>query len=354
MVYQAPFSFSYCFLTPPNLDGSGASPRIDCGFITLSFCAQVATENAIHRPVLVDAVLSYLAPRSGGRYLDCTVGAGGHASAILSVAGPTAILVGIDADEKILVIAKERLMPFGDAASLRHGNFADLTQILSEPNNRGFDGILFDLGVSSMQLDQAERGFSFRFDAPLDMRLDQSQPLSAAHLVANLSESELRELLFSFGEESRARRIAHAIVETRAKTPIVTTLQLAAIIARIVPGGRTNPATKTFQALRIAVNRELEALKLGIKAAHGALADGGRLAVITFHSLEDRIVKQYFAGQANPCTCPPRTPICICGRTARLELVTRKSIVATSAELDANPRSRSARLRVASRIGPPL
>ncbi len=308
----------------------------------------------IHQPVLADDVVSNIVQSPGGRYLDCTLGAGGHAAAILEAAGPGASLLGLDADADILVIARERLLPFGNAVSIQHGNFADLTQILNSSPRRSFDGILFDLGVSSMQLDRANRGFSFRFDAPLDMRLDQTQPLTAAELIATLQETELREILFSFGEESRARRIAHAIVEARIKSPIATTSQLADIVAKIVPGGRTNPATKTFQALRIAVNRELEALKIGLKAAHNALADGGRLAVISFHSLEDRIVKQYFAGQARPCACPPRTPICICGRTARLEMITRKSIVADQSALDANPRARSARLRVVSRIGPAL
>ena len=308
----------------------------------------------IHQPVLVDKVVSNIVQNPGGRYLDCTLGAGGHAAAILMAAAHGATLVGLDADADILVIARERLLSFGNAVLIQHGNFADLTRILSDSPRGPFDGILFDLGVSSMQLDQANRGFSFRFDAPLDMRLDQTQPLTAAELIATLPETNLREILFSFGEESRARRIAHAIVEAREKSTIESTHQLAAIVAKIVPGGRTNPATKTFQALRIAVNRELEALKIGLKAAHNALADGGRLAVISFHSLEDRIVKQYFAGQARPCTCPPRTPICICGRTARLEMITRKAIVADQSERDANPRARSARLRVAARIGPAL
>jgi 16S rRNA (cytosine1402-N4)-methyltransferase len=211
-----------------------------------------------------------------------------------------------------------------------------------------------DLGVSSLQLDRAERGFSFQADAPLDMRLDRGGGSTAADLLAELEERELADIVFRYGEETRGRAVARAVVAARRRAPIETTRQLADLVGGVVPRGRTHGATRTFQALRIAVNDELGSLSSGLREAHALLSDGGRLAVISFHSLEDRIVKQYINAQASPCTCPPRTPVCICGRQPSMERVTRKSVVADAAETARNPRSRSARLRVARRLGPPL
>jgi 16S rRNA (cytosine1402-N4)-methyltransferase len=310
--------------------------------------------NDVHVPVLREEVVRLLAPRAGGRYLDGTVGAGGHARALLDASGPDGRLLGLDADEQILAIARQRLGPFVDRVRLEHANFRELADIARESGFVPLDGVLLDLGVSSLQLDTAERGFSIQTDAPLDMRLDRSRGPTAADLVADLDERELADVVFRYGEEPRSRAVARAVVAARRREPIRTTRQLAAVVERVVPRGRINGATRTFQALRIAVNDELEALRVGLRRAHEVLQDGGRLAVISFHSLEDRIVKQYFVGQANPCICPPRTPVCICGRQPTVELVTRKPVTAGSDELAANPRARSAKLRVAARLGPPL
>lgn len=310
--------------------------------------------NDVHVPVLPGDVVRLLAPRPGGRYLDGTVGAGGHASAILRASSPDGRLLGLDADEQILAIARERLASFGGRAALVQANFRDLADVAAARGFAPLDGVLLDLGVSSLQLDTAERGFSFQTDAPLDMRLDRSRGPTAAELVAELDERELADLVFRYGEEARSRAVARAVVAARRREPIRTTRQLAAVVERVVPRGRIHGATRTFQALRIAVNDELEALRVGLRRAHEVLQDGGHLAVISFHSLEDRIVKQYFAAQSSPCTCPPRTPVCICGRTPTLELVTRKPVTAGPEELRANPRARSAKLRVAARLGPPL
>jgi 16S rRNA (cytosine1402-N4)-methyltransferase len=309
---------------------------------------------AVHVSVLLDEAIELLAPRDGGRYVDCTVGAGGHAAAILARSAPGGRLLGLDADAEILPIAGERLAPFGARATLVQANFADLAEVAARLGFAPVDGVLFDLGVSSLQLDRSERGFSFQTDARLDMRLDRSQPLSAEDLVRDLPERELADLIFQLGEEPRARRVARAIVAARQRAPITTTGQLAGLVRRVVPGGRIHPATRTFQALRIAVNAELDHLRGALRQAQALLEDGGRLAVISFHSLEDRIVKQYFAAQASPCVCPPRVPICTCGRLPTLELVTRKAVTAGAAEIAINPRSRSARLRVARRLGAPL
>lgn len=312
-------------------------------------------ENAVvHVPVLLDEVVRLLSPRAGRRYLDGTVGAGGHARAILDASGPDGRLLGLDADQQVLAIARRRLVEFGDRAVLVHANFRDLAAVARECGLAPLDGVLLDLGVSSLQLDTAERGFSFRSDAPLDMRLDRMGGPTAAELVAELQERELADLLFRYGEEARSRAIARAIVAARRREPIRTTRQLAAVVERVVPRGRTHGATRTFQALRIAVNDELGSLRVALRQAHEVLNDGGRLAVISFHSLEDRMVKQYFAGQATRCVCPPRTPVCVCGRTPSLEIVTRRPIVAAPDEVAANPRARSAKLRVVARLGPPL
>ncbi|MDW8403765.1 16S rRNA (cytosine(1402)-N(4))-methyltransferase RsmH [Chloroflexus sp.] len=294
-----------------------------------------------HTPVLLAEVVAALAPRPGGRYLDATVGGGGHALAVLQAAQPGGMLLGIDADPDALAATAERLAEAGlrQQAVLRHGSFADLAALATEAGFTAVDGILFDLGVSSYQLDTPERGFSFAADGPLDMRLDPTQGLTAADLVNRLSERELADILFQYGEEHAARRIARAIVERRRAQPFQRTADLAAVVARAVGGrhGRIHPATRTFQALRIAVNQELDRLAAALPQAVALLAPGGRLAVISFHSLEDRIVKQFLRAEA-------------AGETPRLALITKKPVVASDAEVAANPRARSAKLRVAARV----
>lgn len=294
-----------------------------------------------HTPVLLAEVVAALAPRPGGRYLDATVGGGGHALAVLQAAQPGGMLLGIDADPDALAATAERLAEAGlrQQAVLRHGSFADLAALATEAGFTAVDGILFDLGVSSYQLDTPERGFSFAADGPLDMRLDPTQGLTAADLVNRLGERELADILFQYGEEHAARRIARAIVERRRAQPFLRTADLAAVVARAVGGrhGRIHPATRTFQALRIAVNQELDRLAVALPQAVALLAPGGRLAVISFHSLEDRIVKQFLRAEA-------------AGETPRLALITKKPVVASDAEVAANPRARSAKLRVAARV----
>jgi 16S rRNA (cytosine1402-N4)-methyltransferase len=310
--------------------------------------------DAVHVPVLLEETLDALVPRPGGRYVDCTLGAGGHATAVLERSAPDGRLLGLDADPEMLAVARDRLAPFGERVRLVHANFEELEDVGRAEGFADADGVLFDLGVSSLHLDRVERGFSFQGDAPLDMRLDRTRGPTAADLVRDLDERELADVIYRHGEETRSRPIARAIVQARRAGTIATTGQLAALVSRVVPGGRIHPATRTFQALRIAVNRELDVLPDALRQAHGLLRDGGRLVAISFHSLEDRIVKQYVAAQAHPCTCPPRAPLCTCGRTARLEPVTRKPITAGEAELRRNPRARSAKLRCARRLGAPL
>jgi 16S rRNA (cytosine1402-N4)-methyltransferase len=294
-----------------------------------------------HVPVMVAEVVAALAPRPGGRYIDATVGGGGHALAVLQAARPGGRLLGIDADPAALVATADRLAEAGlrEHAVLCHGSFADLAVIAGETGFINVDGILFDLGVSSYQLDTPERGFSFAADGPLDMRLDPTQGSTAADLVNTLSERELADVIFQYGEEHAARRIARAIVERRRTQPFQRTADLAAVIARVVGGrrGRIHPATRTFQALRIAVNRELDRLAAALPQAVHLLAPGGRLVVISFHSLEDRIVKQFMRAEAE-------------GATPRLVINTKKPVVATDDEVATNPRARSAKLRVATRI----
>ncbi|WP_322493594.1 16S rRNA (cytosine(1402)-N(4))-methyltransferase RsmH [Chloroflexus sp.] len=294
-----------------------------------------------HTPVLLAEVVAALAPRPGGRYLDATVGGGGHALAVLQAAQPGGVLLGIDADPAALAATAERLAEagLGQQAVLRHGSFADLAALAAEAGFTAVEGILFDLGVSSYQLDTPERGFSFAADGPLDMRLDPTQGPTAADLVNHLSERELAGIIFQYGEEHAARRIARAIVERRRSQPFQSTADLAAVVARAVGGrhGRIHPATRAFQALRIAVNHELDRLAAALPQAVALLALGGTLAVISFHSLEDRIVKQFLRAEA-------------AGEAPRLAIITKKPVVASAAEVAANPRARSAKLRVAVRI----
>ncbi len=305
-----------------------------------------------HIPVLLKEAVALLHCHPGGIYVDCTLGMGGHAEAILKQLGGKGRLIGIDGDEDALKIAGERLKKYRSSCSLVRDNFKNLAIILNNFNLREVDGIFFDLGVSSLQLDRAERGFSFRFDVPLDMRLDRRDSLTAFRLVNDLPREELENILKDFGEERWAGRIAGLIVSRRKCEPIKTTGQLAGIVEAAIPRrrGRIHPATRTFQALRIAVNRELENLKEGLEEGIKRLRSGGRMAVISYHSLEDRIVKRAFQGWSGTCQCPPRWPVCRCGRKKIVAAVTKGALKPGEEEVLTNPRSRSARLRVVEKL----
>lgn len=302
-----------------------------------------------HQPVLYQEILAAINPTSPGRYIDGTLGAGGHAWGILQSSSPNGTLLGLDVDPAALEIASQRLQAFGSRAILRQASYTSLREQALELDWKEVQGILLDLGASSMQFDTPERGFSFQDAGPLDMRFDPRSPLTAAALVNGLPEAELAELIWKYGEERHARKIARAIVRAR---PIETTQQLAECIARSI--GKTNerihPATRTFQALRITVNNELQSVEIALPAALSVLAPGGRLAVIAFHSLEDRIVKQYFRRESRDCLCPPEQPVCTCGHKASLIEITRHPIIAAEAETRDNPRARSAKLRVAEKL----
>jgi 16S rRNA (cytosine1402-N4)-methyltransferase len=304
---------------------------------------------SIHEPVLLDEVIKALQIQRGGRYVDCTVNGGGHAEAILSECTPGGKILGIDADPAAINVARVRLKPYGKDAILINENFKYLENICTRYSFRPVNGILFDLGMSTPQLESPGRGFSFQEDAPLDMRFSPRQILTAADIINTYSENELAAILEKFGEEWRARQIARRIV---GKRPITTTVELARIVSAAVAGGRgkIHPATKTFQALRIAVNQELENLELALKQAIKLLGSGGRIVVISFHSLEDRLVKEFFRREAQGCLCSPSVPVCVCGHISTLKIVTRKAVRPSLNELEANPRSRSAKMRVAERI----
>ena len=309
-----------------------------------------------HLPVLLEPVLAGLQPRPGGRYIDCTVGGGGHSEAILQASSPDGRLLGLDQDPAALAAAGSRLDPFGERVRLERTNFRHLAEVARGAGFTGVQGILFDIGVSSHQLDEGERGFSFHQDAPLDMRMDPEGPVTARDLVNQLTASELTRIFRDYGEERWASRVAQFVVERR---PIETTGELVEAIKAAIPAavrhGGPHPARRTFQALRIAVNDELGVLEQGLAQALGLLAPGGRLAVITFHSLEDRIVKQTMAEWARDCICPPGQPVCTCGgHKAQVRLVSRKPVTASDAETAANPRARSAKLRLVERLGPPV
>jgi len=308
-----------------------------------------AADPGSHTPVLYHPVLSALQARAGGRYMDGTVGAGGHAEGVLDGSAPDGHLLGLDRDPHALKIAARRLARFGQRVHLRQASFSELAAVAAGAGWAAVDGVLLDLGLSSMQLDAAERGFSFRLDGPLDMRFDPAQPLTAAELVNDLDEDELADLLRRYGEEPRARRVAQAIVAAR---PLQRTSELAETVARMSgrPRSGIHPATQTFQALRIAVNDELTALREGLEQALALLAPGGRLAVISFHSLEDRQVKEFFRRESRDCLCPPEQLVCTCGHRAVLRQITRKPLRPDEAEVSRNPRARSARLRVAERL----
>lgn len=303
-----------------------------------------------HHPVLLQEALALLAPRPGGRYIDATLGGGGHAEAILEASSPDGQLLGLDADPRAIQRVRERLARFGPRAILVHANFRELEAVARTHGFEDVDGILFDLGVSSFHLDEAEQGFSFRHEGPLDMRLDPTSGPTAADIVNTLDEEELADILYRYGEERRSRRIARALVANR---PITTTTQLAEIVVRAIgrrPGTRIHPATRTFQALRIYVNDELGALEAALPQAVNLLKPGGILVVITFHSLEDRIVKHFLRQESRDCICPPNTPICTCGHKAQLAILHRKGITPSPDEIARNPRSRSARLRAARKL----
>ena len=309
-----------------------------------------------HLPVLVDEVIEMLAPTPGSLHIDATLGAGGHTERILEAASPEGRVLGVDADPAAIHRVEVRLRArFGERLVLRQGNFRELATIAPEAGFGAVDGALFDLGLSSYQLADRDRGFGFRAGGPLDMRFDTSRGVPAAELLASLDAPELTALFRRYGEEPKAGRIARAIVDARRTTPITTAEELAALVERVAPPDprkrrRIHPATRVFQALRIAVNEELDALQAGLAAALDLLRPGGRLVVLSYHSLEDRIVKRFFQAERRGCICPPQLPVCVCGRNPRLRLVTNPSLTPTAAEIAANPRARSARLRAAERL----
>lgn len=303
-----------------------------------------------HIPVMSREVIDYLSVNKGGIYLDLTLGLGGHAIEILK-SDPDVKLIGIDIDPEALSIAGERLKNYKDRIHIVHGNFADLDLILSENGISKVDKILADLGVSSIQLDKAERGFSFRLESNLDMRMDQSTGRPISYELNNESFDNLVKIIREFGEERWARRIAKNIVIEREKSPITTTKQLADLIVKSVPRSNEDihPATRTFQALRIYKNNELDNLKIGLDKAIKALKIGGRICVISFHSLEDRIVKDMFRTLEKGCVCPPKTPKCVCGKKSIVKIITKKPLTPSEEEIKLNPRSRSAKMRVAEK-----
>jgi 16S rRNA (cytosine1402-N4)-methyltransferase len=309
-----------------------------------------------HLPVLAEEVISMLAPAAGSLQIDATLGGGGHTERILEATNPDGRLLGLDADAAAVARVTARLRPrYGDRLVARQANFRELRSVAPEAGFGSVDGLLFDLGLSSFQLADADRGFGIRTGGPLDMRFDASRGVPASELLATLDVAELTALFRRFGEEPQAPRIARAIVADRKTAPLTRAQELAALIERVAPGNprvrrRIHPATRVFQALRIAVNEELDALQDGLAAAVDLLRPGGRLVVLSYHSLEDRIVKRFIAAERRGCTCPPELPVCVCGKNPRLRLVTHPSLTPTATEISANPRARSARLRAAERL----
>ena len=309
-----------------------------------------------HVPIMVSEVLALLEPARGGIFVDGTLGGGGHAEAVLSAMPETGRLFGIDRDDEALKAAGARLSRFGDRFTAIKGNFFDMKSLLKDRGVEKVDGILLDLGVSSHQLDAAERGFSYKAEAPLDMRMDRSAPLTARTVVNTWSEAELKRIFYEYGEEKFSAKIAARIVERRREKPIETTTELAELIKGAIPAKFRNepqhPARRCFQAIRIAVNGELDGLHDAIQAAHDLLNPGGRLAILTFHSLEDRIVKNAFRTFENPCTCPKSAPVCICGKKPTAKVLTRHPLVASEQEQKENSRATSAKLRAIVRMDP--
>lgn len=308
----------------------------------------------VHETVLLQETLTALQPADGGTFIDCTVGGGGHTEQLLRASAPTGRVLGLDQDDAALAAANLRLHEFTDRLELVRTNFRHIESVARSTDFFPVDGIVFDLGVSSPQFDVTERGFTYREDGPLDMRMDRRQVVTAAHLLAELPEDELAQIFFQYGEERFARRIAANIVERRSQKPLTTTKELAEIVKESIPAAtrRTgpHPARRTFQALRMAVNEELKALEEGVRGAFQVLSSGGRLAVISFHSLEDRMVKSLFREFAEGCICPPDFPVCRCGRQPMAKLVPRKAIVPSEREVAENPRARSAKLRVLEKL----
>ena len=307
-----------------------------------------------HRPVMLDECMEGLSIRPNGIYVDGTAGGAGHSSAIAARLGESGRLIALDQDETAVAVATERLSAFGDRAQVVRSNFCEVASVMEMLGIERIDGMLMDLGVSSYQLDTAERGFSYQADAPLDMRMDVRNPLTAKRVVNEYSEDDLRRILFEYGEERFSSRIASNIVRERERGSIETTGELVEIIKRSIPSaqrdGGHHPAKRSFQALRIEVNAELDVIAPAIRSAVRLLRPGGRVAIITFHSLEDRIVKQTFASLAEGCTCPKSFPVCVCGNKPQVKVLTRKPILPSEEELAENPRSRSAKLRVAEKL----
>lgn len=305
-----------------------------------------------HDPVLVGEVLSFLNPRPNTNFVDATVGMAGHATAILNLTAPNGRLLGIDADRQAIDSARVSLLAFAGRVTLVRGYFDSIGATARSHGFEAVDGALFDLGVSSPQIDVPERGFSFQSSGPLDMRMDEEAGRTAAEILASEDEKSLARIFSDYGEERYALRIARRIVEQRAHGPITTTDQLAGLVARTVPTreARINPATRIFQALRIAVNDELSRLRSALASTVSLLGHGGRLVVISFHSLEDRIVKQFMRDESRDCICQPETPTCACGHQASLRVLTKKPVRASEAETRRNPRSRSAKLRAAEAL----
>ena len=306
-----------------------------------------------HTPVLLRECLDALSIRPDGIYVDGTLGGAGHSMQIAARL-TTGRLIGLDQDGDAIRVATERLRPFGDRVTVVRSNFRELGRVCRRLGIEAIDGLLLDLGVSSYQLTEGSRGFAYQKDAPLDMRMDQRNPLTAEHIVNEYTEDALRRILFDYGEERFSSRIAAAIIQARRKQPIRTTGELVQIVKQAIPAyardGGHHPAKRTFQALRIEVNAELDVLEPTIRTAAGLLRPGGRIAVISFHSLEDRVVKRTFADLASGCTCPKRLPVCVCGRHPQLRILTRKPILPTAEEVKSNPRARSAKLRVAEKL----
>lgn len=311
-------------------------------------------EQYTHRPVLLDECIAALNIRPDGLYIDGTLGRGGHSEQIARRLSPQGRLICIDRDEQAIRESAERLAPWRDRITFLHGNFGQLAQLMADAGIPGADGMLFDLGVSSPQLDDPERGFSYRSDAPLDMRMDRGSLLTAYIVVNEWPEEEIKRILYQYGEERHAPRIAGAIARARQNAPIETTLQLVEIIRGAMPAAalreKQHPAKRSFQGIRIAVNDELSAVSDMMSAAVAGLNPGGRLAVISFHSLEDRIVKTSMAAAARGCDCPPSFPVCVCGKLPQVRLVGRKPVLPSPEELAVNPRARSAKLRTAEKL----
>lgn len=316
--------------------------------------AVVDISKPIHRSVLSDEVVSYLITRPEGVYVDATLGMGGHTKSILDCTRSKSLVIGLDVDEEAISISRERLSAYNGHVIYRNSNFSNIDKVLDSLDIREVDGILADLGMSSYQVDSSERGFSFLREEPLDMRMDPRLRFTAYDLVNEMTMEEISRVLKMYGEEKWSRRIAKRIVEARAESPIKTSAELARIVSLAIPKkfhpARIHPATKTFQALRIAVNNELENIEAFIDKAVSRLRPGGRLVIISFHSLEDRLVKSSFLRLSSPCICPPGMPECGCGKKRELKIITRTPIVPSEEEIQNNPRARSAKMRVGERV----